>query len=163
MEQLKTELLQQLEQRKKKYAAKSEQELKRVPVRITLTSSELIATETFVEFETDVDRVVTTLEFHSTDNDDLLKQKSMHLHSLIYEWVDSDELFSEELCTLIINYLVTIQFVRQHLLFSVQPICFNLFVVRHDSSMTRVIACEYEQWLLSRNQFINQLKNTSKF
>jgi len=144
---------------KKSFGDFSEEQLLKMPVRITFISDLLLRDEAILEFETDMDRFLNTLLFcksklsHNT-------QYSNKYYSILMELFKSEAPFDEYMFTIAMHYLVSIPCVEHKLRYGLQPLSFRVFINGDaDHINTLVQMSSLEDWLNIRDVFFETLLN----
>ncbi len=146
---------------KKSFGDFTQEQLLKIPVRITFFSDLLLKDDAILEFETDMDRFLNTLLFCKSKKSQNPKI-SVAYYSVLRELFNSDAPFDEYMFTIGMHFLACLPCVEQKLRYGLQSLSF-IVIIKEDSDHIDpfVQMCSYDEWLLNREKCIESMLNNN--
>ena len=157
--QMELEFIKKNAAEKRSFGDFTQEQLLKMPVRITFISEMLLRDDAILEFETDTDRFLNTLLFcKSKLSHD--PQYSNKYYSILMELFKSGAPFDEYMFTIAMHYLASIPCVEHKLRYGLQPLSFRVFMNGDaDHIDTLVQISSLEDWLNIRDLSFETILN----
>lgn len=140
----------------------TKEQLMKVPVRISIVTDELLIDESYIQFETEMDRFITTMDFVEGFKEDPTLVSFVYFDRLV-GLINSLEPFDEYLFSVGIHYIVSLPIIKERIKkFPLEPISILIKINPKEFNDSDVIFYNYEQWLNHGTSILNILINNSK-
>ena len=134
-----------------------------MPVRLVFTSDELFSKNELIEYETNMDRFIDTLNFVKTYNKDELTLRTFMFHSTLFELINSNKPFDEYLFTIGMHYAVSLPIIEAKITkYPLVPLCFLINIDKQNFNTYSVTIIDLKEWSKKREGIINTLFDNHK-
>ena len=137
-------------------------QLQKIPVRISIVSDFLLMKESYVQFETNMDRFLMTKKFVEEQTGEKW-EKSYSFHTHLVDHLEKDLPFNEYLFTIGIHYVVSLPIVQNRINnYPIEPISILLKIDHERFDLCHIVFNNYELWLIHGNETLESLINHTK-
>ena len=137
-------------------------QLQKIPVRISIVSDLLLMKESYVQFETNMDRFLMTKKFVEEQTGEKW-EKSYSFHTHLVDHLEKDLPFNEYLFTIGIHYVVSLPIVQNRINnYPIEPISILLKIDHERFDLCHIVFNNYELWLIHGNETLESLINHTK-